>query len=253
MRNFFRGIFTTKLGWLAWGTIGLGSFWGKIWRAIDAWSNIEFFLEKLDKADKLDSFLLALLTALRDPSASPIILAAGFILIFIAGYRAEKKSRSFHADITGEITGIILENKPDSDFPDFKVATFIMVEMQITNRSSVMVSIIDWSLGVQIGNATATAKKINIPPQARITKPTTSFGAGGAILPEPLDKKCWEAPLKQNRPVSGWVLFEIPTINIPDPKNGRLVVYLTDSLSQTHQIIREAIPFPLSGKLIWQG
>ena len=190
---------------------------------------------------------------LHSPYFPLVLLLTGFALVFLAGYRAEKKGRSFaQADIKGEIVEIILENKPDADFRSFKVATFIAIKLQIANDGPATVSVIDWSLEVQVGNVRAAAKRIDIPPQARMRRSATPFAMEHIAPLDPLDKKCRETPLRHNIPLEGWLLFELPTREIPDPKNGRLRVLITDSLSQTHEIIREASPFINSGNLIWQ-
>lgn len=242
MWNYPRRILGTTKGKL--GSIALsGSLFKWIWEIIDAWGNVEFLVDKVKQM-----FPNLLLDILYSPLLTPALLFIGFSLIF---WSACEQFRT-RANIKGEILAILLEDKPDADFRSVKIATFVDLGLQVTNRSPVMVSIIDWSLEVQIGKVKATAKRIDIPPQARRELPTTPFVPKELEPLESLDKKCREEPLKQNIPVRGWLLFELYSVDIPDPRNGRLIVHITDNLSQTHEIIREAAPFPLSGKLIWQ-
>lgn len=219
-----------------------------------------FINQLIDKAvSKVAPFqyLTNLLSWFSENPILATILTTGTIIVVlhVAAYFETRKQSKRGANIQGEILAIILENKPDADFLSVgivtKVATLIAMQIKITNFGPVTVQVIDWSLEVQVGNVRAIAERREILPQMKIKKPTTPFEAEQIVPVDSLDRKLREGPLRQDASLDGWLLFELPTVDIPDPTNGRLSVRIVDSLGQTHEIIREASPFPLSGKLAY--
>ena len=153
-------------------------------------------------------------------------------------------------DIRGEVTGIILSSKSDSDFPNFKIATYILMAVRLVHHGPKIVNIIDWSLDVQFGDAQPIAAiKVPISESMEIEKRTPNIFETTTIKPEPIDQKTFA--LKLNAPIFGWILFELPTSSgIPDPRGARLRIHITDSLGQSHTIVKELSSFVETGKIL---
>lgn len=254
MYTYLRQTFTTWMGRLGWGTFGFGGLkisgiTSKIWRVIDDWSNAEFFLGKIIKDNKMDSFFGPIVSALAHPATSTALLVVGFTLILLAGYRQTKKS-----DIRGKVGDIILGKKLDPDFAyvslSYQEATYILICLRIKNQGLATVTIIDWFLDVQFGKSTPIeAKKVPIPKSMRIRRQLADPRNEPEITtPEPLDEK---ATLRRDTSLEGWILFELPTAEMPDPRGGQFRVRLTDSLSDTHEILKEASPFKETGDIVF--
>lgn len=181
-----------------------------------------------------------------------LLFLIGFSLILWEGFRFQK-SQQIYAKIEGEVLDVILGNKPDSDFPNLTVATYILVGMRIVNRRPAVVTILDWSLKIQFSDSTPVeVRKIPIPPNMRVEKPSPNIlEAPLIVILDQLDQKTKNSPLRENEPAIGWILFELSTTEIRDPKGAQFTVRLTDSLSKTHEIVKEPSPFIETGRILF--
>ena len=181
-----------------------------------------------------------------------LFFVTGIGLILWEGRRFQK-SQQIYTKIEGEILEMILGNKSDKDFLNFTVATYILIGMRIVNRGPAIAIIFDWSLTVQFGDSVPVeAKRVSIPENMRVEKKSPNiFEAPFLVTLEPLDQKTKDSPLRRDEPVTGWVLFELPTTEISDPRGARFCVRLTDSLSRVHEVVQEAKPFVETGRITY--